>query len=54
MLAPSLYEAMLRSQHRLRRFLPGDVGFFTSFKNDIGGTERDLALEPAGVAWVGS
>jgi len=42
-LAPSLYEATLRSPCRLRRRHPGDVGFFTSFENDVRGTEWDLA-----------
>ena len=36
MLAPSLYEAMLRSRCRVRCFLPGNVRFLTSFENDMG------------------
>jgi len=40
-LAPSLYEAMLRSRCPMKCCLPGDVRFFTSFQNEE--MERDLA-----------
>ena len=34
-LAPSLYEATLRSPYRPKWFAPGNVGFFTSFQKDM-------------------
>jgi len=51
-LAPSLYEATLRSPCRLRRRHPGNVGFFNSFENDVRGTERDLACFQRNVGYA--
>ena len=44
MLAPSLYEATLRSRRRPTCYLPGDVGFFTSFENDMGKQNGTLRI----------